>query len=197
MLSSIHPLGERARSNRWSVTVVAFAIGAVTAGALLGWLAARLGSMVFGVPPPRWWMALAVGLAGTADLFGIRAPGPHRQVNERWIGTFRGWVYGFGFGAQLGIGFSTLVVTWALPALVMTLAMIGDAGVGVAVGALFGLGRTIPLLANGWVDRPSRLDRFHRRMAALARPAHLGIGFGLIALAGLMTIAGLTGTFTV
>jgi hypothetical protein len=196
MLSSIHPLGERARSNRWSVTVIAFAVGAIAAGALLGWLAAVVGSIVFDAPPPMWWIVLAVGLAGTADLVGIRAPGPHRQVNERWIGTFRGWVYGLGFGAQLGIGFSTLVVTWALPALVTTLAMIGDAGVGIAVGALFGLGRTIPLLANGWIDRPSRLDRFHRGMARLARPAHLGIGIGLIALAGLMAITGFVGTIT-
>ena len=30
-------------------------------------------------------------------------PSPGRQVNHRWLDEFRGWVYGLGYGAQLGL----------------------------------------------------------------------------------------------
>ena len=180
MLSSIHPLGERARSNRWWVTVTAFAVGSMTAGALLGAGPAALGSSLPSTPSPLW-VAAVVAAAGLADLAGVPVPWLHRQVNERWIGTFRGWVDGISFGAQLGIGFSTYVVTWAVPALVVALALIGDPVVGLVAGLLFGAGRLLPLLAAGWIDRPSRLGRFHEAMAGLATPARFTAAVALLA----------------
>jgi hypothetical protein len=172
MLSSIHPLGERARSNRWWLTVTAFTVGSLTAGGILGASSALLGSLV-PASPSALWVALVIATAGLADLAGVRVPWLHRQVNERWIGTFRGWVYGISFGAQLGAGLSTYVVTWAVPAMVITIGLIGDPIVGLIAGVLFGAGRAVPLLAAGWIDRPSRLGRFHEVMARLAAPAHL------------------------
>ena len=41
------------------------------------------------------------------------APGPRRQVNERWLDEYRGWVYGLGFGAQLGLGVTTVITSAA------------------------------------------------------------------------------------
>ena len=41
------------------------------------------------------------------DLGGRALPSVQRQVNEDWLVEFRGWVYGFGFGAQLGAGVAT------------------------------------------------------------------------------------------
>jgi hypothetical protein len=187
MLSSIHPLGERARSNRWWVTVTAFAVGSMTAGALLGTGSALLGTSFPSAPSPLW-IAAVVAAAGLADLAGIPVPWLHRQVNERWIGSFRGWVYGVSFGAQLGSGFSTYVVTWAVPALVVALALIGDPMVGLVAGLLFGAGRALPLLAAGWIDRPSRLGRFHQAMATLATPARVT---GAVALLAGGTVIGL------
>ena len=114
MLASITPLGERGRRSRWGVTVSAFLLGATLAGARRGRRAraARLAALGTGSAPAlgcasspsdsrsRRRLVLAVVL----ELPLRRVPGPNRQVNERWLDEFRGWVYGFGFGAQLGLG---------------------------------------------------------------------------------------------
>jgi cytochrome c biogenesis protein CcdA len=180
MLSSIHPLGERARNNRWSLTATAFAVGAIgsasTAGGVLGWVGSYLGHGGW-----RWWTAMAiVAVAGVADLARVRPPGPRRQVNEDWIGRYRGWVYGIGFGAQLGIGGATLVVTWGVWATAVVAALSGSVVTGIVVGMAFGIGRTVPPLAAGWIDRPSRLTAFNRRMAAWAPPVARTVAVSLV-----------------
>lgn len=175
MLSSIHPLGERSRNNRWAVTMTAFTLGSVLTatafGAVLGLIGAGL---------PIWPGLVAAAIAGALDLAGVKAPGPERQVNERWIDTYRGTVYGFGFGAQLGAGVMTYVVTWGVYAVFIIELTAGSALLGAAIGAAFGVGRTVAPLASGWVDRPSRLTSMHIRLAELARPVHLGAGFVLL-----------------
>ena len=99
MLSSIHPLGERARSNRWWLTVTAFTVGSMTAGGILGAASAAVGALLLPTQSPVW-VAATLAVAGVADLTRVPVPWLHRQVNERWIGSFRGWVYGVSFGAH-------------------------------------------------------------------------------------------------
>ncbi|MDX1447602.1 MAG: hypothetical protein R3246_00955 [Acidimicrobiia bacterium] len=188
MLSSIHPLGERARNNRWAVTITAFTVGAITGGAVVGGLLGWLGSLF---SPREDLTLLVVGalalVAGGLDLIGVRAAGPSRQVNERWIGALRGTIYGFGFGAQLGTGFATFVVTWGVWAVLAAEFLSGSATVGALIGAVFGLGRALAPLAAGWIDRPSRLTRFNASLARLARPVHVGAG-SVIALIGVVAV---------
>ena len=177
MLSSIHPLGERARNNRWSVTITAFTAGSIAGGAVVGGALGWLGSL----SPVRDDLALLIvgGLAliaGGLDLLGVRAAGPSRQVNERWIGSLRGTVYGFGFGAQLGAGLATFVVTWGVWVLLIAELLSGSAATGAFIGGVFGLGRAVAPLAAGWIDRPSRLTRFNAALARLARPVHVSAG---------------------
>ena len=50
MLSSIHPLGERARQGRWGRTVISFTIGSVVAGVLVGALLGGLGALLLSSP---------------------------------------------------------------------------------------------------------------------------------------------------
>jgi hypothetical protein len=183
MLTSIHPLGERARHNRWALTAAAFVIGAVgtatLAGGLLGWLGSSL-------PAGDWrWAAamLLVLAAGGADLARIGPPGPRRQVNEDWIGAFRGWVYGGAFGVQLGVGLATYVVTWGVWATAGLAVLSGSAPAGAVVGAAFGLGRSIFPLAAGRIDRPSRLTSFSRAMATAAGPVARTVGVAFVVLA--------------
>jgi sulfite exporter TauE/SafE len=190
MLSSIHPLGERARHNRWALTVTAFTAGAVISGTLVGSTLGALGS--FAAPPERSGLLLATAVAaltaGVLDIIGVKAPGPSRQVNETWIGAFRGWVYGGGFGLELGLGFATYVVTWGVYATFLAAFATASPTLGAVVGASFGLGRSISLWLAGHVDRPSRLTGFNRRLA-LAGPfvrrasavAFALLGVGLIA----------------
>ena len=44
----------------------------------------------------------------------MRLPIHRRQVNERWLDQYRPWVYGAGFGWQIGTGLSTYITTAAV-----------------------------------------------------------------------------------
>jgi len=166
MLSSIHPLGERARQNRWALTVTAFTVGAVVSGALLGLGLGALGSLVAPAEGAVLLLATAIGAftAGALDVTGVKVPGPSRQVNETWIGVFRGWVYGGGFGLQLGLGLATYVVTWGVYAAYIAAFATVSPVQGALVGATFGVGRSLSLWLAGYVDRPSRLTGFNRSL---------------------------------
>ena len=173
MLSSIHPLGERSRHNRWALTVTSFTIGSVLAGSAVGLLLGFTGSIVLrDVAPAATLLATAAVtlLAGGLDLFGVTPPGPSRQVNEHWIGAFRGWVYGGSFGVELGLGFLTYIVTWGVFATLAAAFLTSSAAAGALVGATFGFGRSILLLAAGYVDRPSRLLSWNRGLVSAGPP---------------------------
>lgn len=62
MLSSITPLGERGRGNRWWLTVAAYTVGSVLAGALVGTVAGAIGS-VLPVSSP-----MALGVLGVVTI---------------------------------------------------------------------------------------------------------------------------------
>jgi hypothetical protein len=208
MLSSITPLGERGRNNRWWLTTAAYAIGSVLGGASIGglcgavgWLAAApfggAGSLPATVPLA---VLAAVGVLGAlADLGAgrLRVPSIQRQVNENWIGTYRGWVYGIGFGYQLGLGVATIVtsaITWvALTAAVLTGSVLG----GVIVGATFGLARAAPLLLAARVRHPGALRALHRRnqrFAPTARGLAIGAQVAVVGVALLLAVLSVTTT---
>ena len=50
-----------------------------------------------------------------ARCFGFGPPFLCRQVNEAWLSKYRPWVYGGGFGWQIGAGVTTYVMTAAVP----------------------------------------------------------------------------------
>jgi hypothetical protein len=169
MLASISPLGERARSSRWGVTVTAYVLGSVTGGAAVGLLAATLGSLL----PSSWRGSPAAGLLVAALLLagllldarvaGLRLPTCHRQVDQAWLGRYRGWVYGAGFGVQLGLGVVTIVTSATVYATVLLCALSGSPPVGLALGSLFGLVRALPVLGlAGSQDRAALHRLFHR-----------------------------------
>ena len=168
MLSSIHPLGERARHNRWAITAASFTAGAALAGSTIGLALGALGGAALGGLAEITLLAITGGialLAGALDWAGIKPPGPKRQVNEHWIGSFRGWVYGGAFGLELGSGFVTYIVTWGVYATYAAAMLTVSPMTGALVGLTFGLGRSISVLAAGFVDRPSRLTSFNRGLA--------------------------------
>jgi MFS family permease len=179
MLSSIHPLGERSRHNRWGTTATAFVLGAVAGGALLGAMAGGLGYLVTLFVPLSGVgvvvlvvVLLAVSAAADLSRRGRPLPGIHRQVNEDWLSTYRGWVYGFGFGFQLGLGVVTYVATFAVPVMLIIALLTGSPVAGALIGAVFGLFRGAAVLTVSRVNHPQQLNRFHAGMARLATPAH-------------------------
>jgi hypothetical protein len=181
MLASITPLGERGRNSRWSVTISAFVLGATLAGAGLGAVLGLVGSPLGG--GERWRLAaLAAGavLALAIDLGPVRVPGPNRQVNERWLDEYRGWVYGLGFGSQLGLGVTTIVSSAAMYLALFAALLTGDPGSGAVIGGAFGLLRGLTPLAAARVRRPDQLMALHGALARVRAPAGI-LGHGLIA----------------
>jgi sulfite exporter TauE/SafE len=195
MLSSIHPLGERARHNHWLLTVSAFTVGSVVIGALIGWGLGLIGVLALGSVGANGLLeltAVAVLVAAVLDVARITPIGPQRQVNESWIGHYRGWVYGIAFGAELGAGVATFVVTWLVFAVFMAELLTANPWQGALIGGVFGLGRSLALWAAGWIDRPSRLTRFHEAMAGLGLPLHRVAAFGM----ALFGVAAAIGAFS-
>jgi MFS family permease len=173
MLASITPLGERSRGFSWRVTVGAFAIGAVGAGAAGGALVAALGSALPWGARSRALLLLAT-LAGAlifdATPLRARLPSTRRQVNEDWMARYRGWVYGLAFGAQLGVGVGTIVTCAAIYAAVAAAFLSGDPALGAAVGATFGAFRALSLLPARRARDGEGLRALHRRLGVLELP---------------------------
>ncbi len=194
MLASITPLGERGRGSTWGVTVVAFALGGLSGGAGAGALAGALGALLLGVEghgglglrPRLALLAGALLVAAAVDARARPVPGPRRQVNERWLDEFRGWLYGLGFGTQLGLGVTTVVTSAGT--YVALLAALLSAGplTGAFIGACFGAMRGLtPVLAAG-VRSPAQLVALH---GALARWRARSRWAAVVALASLGMVA--------
>lgn len=175
MLASIHPLGERARHNRWAVTAAAYIAGSAAGGVTVGVAAGLLGTAVVPAGASSVWAVAALGLAAAAlDLLGVRMPGPRRQVNEDWLTSYRGWVYGAGFGFQLGLGVVTIVATASFYGALAVAVLSRSVVTGALIGAVFGVMRALPVLAVARVQRPGQLRHVHRRMQGLAQPIRIG-----------------------
>src|SRR5690242_15913082 len=158
MLASINPLGERARNNSFAVTVVAYTLGSTVAAAVLGLVLGALGAALLGGVGAGVRLAvLAVGAlaAAAVDRRNGRIPSWRRQVNEDWLTGYRGWVYGLGFGVQLGLGVVTIVTTAAVYLTWAAAVLAASPTVGLVVGTAFGLARSLPVLAGARVRTPA------------------------------------------
>ncbi|MGI9601475.1 MAG: hypothetical protein ACR2QE_06310 [Acidimicrobiales bacterium] len=181
MLSSIHPLGERTRNNRWSTTAAAFVVGAL-AGSLVTGIVVGAAALPVGVwidPAVRWLVVAVVAIAAFASELTRRGrplPSWHRQVNEDWLGRYRGWVYGVGFGFQLGAGWFTYVTT-SLVYLTAVIALAsGSFWSALLICGLFGLTRGALIGVVARVHDPESLRRLHTDLARAAAPARLLAG---------------------
>jgi len=176
MLSTITPQGEHARGHSYRATAGWFVVGASIGGACLGLLVAAGAAAVRLLPltaSGRVWSAGVAALVCAASdcaLFGHRLPFHRRQVNERWLDGYRPWVYGAGFGWQIGTGLATYITSAAVYLVVVTGALTASPLAGLLVGVWFGLLRGLAVLLTRRVRSPRDLLAFHRRFEA-ALPA--------------------------
>jgi hypothetical protein len=166
MLASINPLGERGRNQSYPITVTAYLVASLVAAAVLGAALGAVGAS-FAVPVTASVVVVAAlalaGLLLDGRVFGSRVPGPRRQVNEEWLSTYRGWVYGAGFGAQLGFAFTTIVAASATWVAFVAAFGAGSAAGGALIGATFGVVRALPVFATARsFDGAALRDRLHR-----------------------------------
>lgn len=191
MLASITPLGERGRGNRWLTTASLFIVASTAAGAALGSGLAALGSLVLGNVGIGWRLGLlgaALGLGAAWELARGSVPGPRRQVNERWLEQYRRWIYASGFGAQLGIGVLTIVVSSAVYGVLAAAFVSATPAVGTAIGAVAGAMRGATVLAGVRSTTPQRLVGLHERLHSLQRPIRGGTLVVQMAMVGVAAV---------
>ena len=201
MLSTITPLAEGGRGHKFWSTSAWFVAGATAGGATLGAAMAALaaasraagaGSATAGAAG-----ATAVGIAvavlaatcasSDGNLFSWALPIHRRQVNELWLDRFRAWVYGAGFGWQIGSAFSTYIVTAAVY-LMIALAVLGaHPATALVIGVVFGLTRGLAVLLSSRVSSTDALLELHRRFHSTTSSIRVAV----IALQGLVAAAAL------
>lgn len=174
MMTSITPVGEMARQQRWWMTTVAYLVGSLVGGLAIGSLLGLVSVAVRSVVSAPVAVALlaAVAVAGLlADAGHLPLPTWHRQVDERWLTSYRGWVYGVGFGLQLGTGVATIVTASATYVVLAAAVLSGSVLAGAAIGATYGLVRALPVLGFARVRTPARLRDAMRRVETWRDPA--------------------------
>lgn len=181
MLTSISPLGERARGHRWWVTASAYVVGSACGGAVIGLLLGLAGAWRDGSAARA--AALLLLACAVIEVVG-RLPHGRRQVDEDWLTRYRGGVYGFGFGAQLGLGVVTIVSSASTYAVLGLALLAGSVTSGLLIGSVFGLVRALPLLTMAGVVTPDQLRQRALSLESglrLLRPVTVGVLVGAAA----------------
>jgi hypothetical protein len=181
MLSQLTPVAEASRGHRYRTTAAWFVLGAVVGGATLGGAMAALAVLVSATGASSTTLlgvaaALAAAAAAVdAGVFGVAPPFFKRQVNEYWLTRYRAWVYGSGFGWQIGAGVTTYIMTAAVFLTVALGALTAGPGAAFAVGVAFGLARGLAVLLTARRRTTSELFALHRRFDALGEPVRRGV----------------------
>ena len=173
-------------------------LGSLGGGAAIGALAGVLGWLALGDLGPLGGIGLHVRLAALGaslaaglawELAGGRVPGPRRQVDERWLDRYRGWVYGLGYGAQLGAGLVTVITSSAVYMVQVAACLSARPAPASVIGAFAGGLRGVTVLLAGWLATPQRLVAFHARMRLIEQPARAAVLIVQLALACVASIA--------
>jgi hypothetical protein len=177
MLSSLNPLSETARGNRFWLTALWYVAGAVLGGAALGAGCALAASAVGRLHLSStvvWTTVLVAALVAVASDTGVAGrslPDHPRQVDERWLTKYRRWIYAGGYGVQIGAGFATYIMTAAVYLVAVLAIMTSAPAPAFAIGVMFGAVRGLTILLAAGARTPERLRAAHRRLAALAAPS--------------------------
>jgi MFS family permease len=181
MLSTVTPIAEAGRGHRYRWTASWFFVGALVGGATTGLLAAALAAGVaalalstaatYGIAAAA--AVLAAGLDGR--LLGPPVPHRRRQVNEDWLGAFRAWVYGSGFGWQIGTGLATYIMTAGVYLTIVLAALTGSPLTALLLCVAFGAVRGSMVVLGATLTSPERLRRFHERFEAAREPARRAV----------------------
>ncbi len=207
MVTTLGPTGHEGGRRLTLAALAAFAPGALLGGVVTFAGLAALGSLLGG---SAWALGAAAVVAGAGALLELAgapiAPQVRRQVPEHWRRVLPLPVAAGLYGVLLGLGFTTFVLTFAVPALAAVALAVGDVGTGLAVGLAFGAGRLLPiaLLAPvadaplGWratelmAERPLLLRGFRAADALALGAAALVLGAASAEAAPRVVAAGAT-----
>lgn len=171
MLSTLTPLARRGRGQSYPATAAWFIAGSLSGGACTGSLLGGLATLTSSLSPKLTVAGAAaaaiVAAASDARLGGVALPFHRRQVNERWLDRFRPWVFGSGFGWQIGTGFATYITTAGLYLMAVLAVLSGNPLSAAGAGLTFGAVRGLAVLAGRSITDTAGLVAFHRRFDAI------------------------------
>jgi hypothetical protein len=146
--SMVATIGEHGGSRRLKLfACAAFVPGALAGGALTFGVLALAGSLLGGGSVAVAVAAVLAGAGALAEATGMRiAPQIRRQVPEHWRRTWPLPLAVGAYGVLLGLGFTTFVLTFAVPALAGVALALGDVTAGLLMGLAFGAGRALPVV---------------------------------------------------
>lgn len=177
MLSSITPMTEAGRGNRFNVTAVWFVVGGIVGGLSLGLLAAAgaVGVAALNLDETAL-VGLAAGLAVVTagidlGVGGVELPIFKRQVNDAWLRRYRSWAYGAGFGWQIGFGVATYIMTAGVFLTIGLAVLTASPLQALLIGLTFGLVRGSAVFIGRSATTPAALGRVHQRLDAAAPAA--------------------------
>lgn len=197
--SMVETIGLSGGEGKRRTTIAAcgtFTVGAIAGGVATFGVLALTGELVHGVGGRvAYLIAAGVALAAAvAEGRGTRiAPQIRRQLPERWRWTMPMPLAGALYGALLGLGFTTFVLTFGVWALAGISFALGDPAAGLLIGAAFGIGRAIPVaLVAPAVDRPLgiRCIELMAERPGLYRGFRLGDALTLGVVAAALTASG-------
>ncbi len=175
-------------------TTLAFASGALAGAITTFGLLALLGSFAHTTAGGLGGvLALAIALAAAAlEASGARVfPQVRRQVPEPWRRRLPVGLAAALYGALLGLGFTTFVMTFAVWALAGISVALGSPRVGLLIGLGFGAGRAVPVVLLAPVadlEIGQRILACMTQRAALLRGLRLADALALALCASLLAI---------
>jgi hypothetical protein len=120
---------------------------------------------------PEMTVLAIIGLFAVVSVFsdlgvkGFRLPRHGRQVDRLWLDHYRSWVYGTGFGWQIGVGLATYIVTTAVYLTVLVAILTGSPTQALTIGLLFGGVRGLAIFLGAGATTLDKLRGLHRNLA--------------------------------
>jgi hypothetical protein len=191
MVSTLGPTGHSGGRATTLAACAAFAPGALVGGVVTFGSLSALGALLGAGQLALLAGAAVAAAAALAEATGRRiVPQIRRQVPEHWRRALPLPVAGAAYGVLLGLGFTTFVLTFAVPALAGVALAVGDPATGLAHGLAFGAGRALPVVLLAPVagapagiratelmaERPSILRGFRAADAAALAAVALALG---------------------
>jgi hypothetical protein len=150
VIETIGPTGHTGGRRTTIAACVAFLPGAIAGGLLTFGLLAAVGDLLHGAGGRASYLVAAgiALLAAVLEARGIRiVPQIRRQLPEHWRRVMPMPLAAALYGVLLGIGFTTFVLSFGVWALAGVSLAVGDPALGLLLGACFGIGRALPILA--------------------------------------------------
>lgn len=179
-IETLGPTGHTGGRRTTYAACLTFAPGAILGGVLTFGALAVVGDLIHGAGGRvAYVVAAAIAiLAAVLEARGTRiVPQIRRQLPEHWRRVMPMPVAGALYGVLLGMGFTTFILSFGVWALAGIALAVGEPELGLLLGACFGIGRAIPVVALAPLAGTAAGARATDLMAA-SPAAYLGVRRG-------------------